>query len=173
MIRIDERITAAAPSRAFLAAAGVERWPEILPHYRLVRFLDQRGFGQGVVEMSAWRDFAGPLRYPVWWVSEMQSDGEVPLIRYRHVDGITVGMDVRWEFIPAPGGTRVRIVHEWDGPDWPLVGGLAATTVIGPWFVSAIARRTLAGVCAEAERTESGQRRRSAPDRYREETPRA
>lgn len=153
MIRIDERVTTASPSQAFRAAADVERWPEILPHYRWVRFREKRDFGNGVVEMAAWRDFGGPLRWPTWWVSEMEADPAEPIVRYRHIGGITRGMDVRWEFVPAlDGGTLVRVVHEWDGPRWPLIGGLAARLVIGPHFVSAIARRTLAGVCAAAER---------------------
>jgi uncharacterized membrane protein len=152
MIRVDEHITSAPTDVAFHVGADVERWPEILPHYRWVRFQDRRGFGHGVVEMAAWRDFAGPVRYPTWWASEMEADADVPIVRYRHVDGITRGMDVRWEFLDAGEGTRVRIVHEWEGPAWPVIGRFAADAVIGPHFVSAIAQRTLAGVCAEAER---------------------
>jgi hypothetical protein len=151
MIRIDERISAAPREALFQAAADVERWPEILPHYRWVRFHEKVGFGQGVVEMAAWRDFVGPLRYPTWWKSEMEADTAVPIVRYRHVDGITRGMDVRWEFLDSPGGTLVRVVHEWDGPPWPVIGRFAASYVIGPHFVSVIARRTLAGVCEKAE----------------------
>lgn len=152
MIRIDERISTAPRDALFRAAADVERWPVILPHYRWVRFHERRDFGQGVVEMAAWRDFIGPLRYPTWWKSEMEADPGVPIVRYRHVGGITRGMDVRWEFLDAASGTLVRVVHEWDGPKWPVIGRFAATRVIGPHFVSVIARRTLAGVCAEAER---------------------
>lgn len=152
MIRIDERATMAPPSTVFRVAADVERWPDILPHYRWVRFREKRGFARGVVEMAAWREFGGPLRWPTWWLSEMDTDPAVPIVRYRHIDGITRGMDVRWEFVPAAaGGTLVRVVHEWDGPAWPLISGIAAELVIGPHFVSAIATRTLAGVCAAAE----------------------
>jgi ribosome-associated toxin RatA of RatAB toxin-antitoxin module len=154
MIRIDERATTASPAQAFRAAADVERWPEILPHYRRVRFREKESFGRGVVEMAAWRDFIDPVRWPTWWVSEMEADGAVPIVRYRHIGGITRGMDVRWEFVPAvDGGTLVRVVHEWDGPRWPLIGRIAANLVIGPHFISAIATRTLAGVCADAERS--------------------
>lgn len=152
MIRIDERATTASPSRVFRVAADVERWPDILAHYRWVRFREQRGFAMGVVEMAAWRDFGGPLRWPTWWLSEMDSDPDVPVVRYRHIGGITRGMDVRWEFVPVlGGGTLVRVIHEWDGPRWPLIRRFAANVVIGPHFVSAIAERTLAGVCAAAE----------------------
>ncbi len=152
MIRTDDRVTAAPPEAVFQVAADVERWPDILPHYRWVRFQRKTGFGRGVVEMAAWRDFGGPLRYPTWWASEMEADPDEPVVRYKHVDGITRGMDVVWEFHPTDAGTRVRIVHEWDGPPWPLIRSIAANWVIGPHFVSAIAQRTLAGICREAER---------------------
>ncbi|MGH7481518.1 MAG: SRPBCC family protein [Longimicrobiales bacterium] len=142
-----------APVQAcYRVAADVERWPRILPHYRWVRFQDRRGFGTGRVEMAAWRDFGGPLRYPTWWTSDMRVDEAEPAVHYRHVGGVTKGMSVKWSFESVDGGTLIRIVHEWDGPDWPLVGRFAADRVIGPHFVSAIAARTLAGVGAEAER---------------------
>ncbi|NIP80829.1 MAG: hypothetical protein GWM90_17075 [Gemmatimonadetes bacterium] len=157
MTRTDELVTSAPADIVFRVAADVERWPEILPHYRWVRFREKQGFGRGVVEMAAWRDFAGPLRYPTWWASRMDADPDVPIVRYHHVDGITRGMDVAWEFFPEDGGTRVRIIHEWDGPAWPLIRGIAADAVIGPHFISAIARRTLAGVGAEAERRAAGE----------------
>ena len=157
LIRTDDRITTAPVDLVFRAAADVERWPDILPHYRWVRFEEKRGFGQGVVEMAAWRDFGGPLRWPTWWKSEMTTDADEPAVRYRHIDGITRGMDVVWEFHEANGGTLVRIIHEWDGPAWPLIRGIAANLVIGPHFVSAIAQRTLDGVCAEAERGARGE----------------
>jgi len=152
LIRTDDHITTAPIELAFRVAADVEGWPDILPHYRWVRFHEKRGFGQGVVEMAAWRDFIGPVRYPTWWVSEMATDPDEPVVRYRHIDGITRGMDVAWEFHDHPDGVLVRVIHEWAGPGWPLINGIAANGVIGPHFVSAIARRTLAGVCAEAER---------------------
>ena len=74
-------------------------------------------------------------------------------MRYRHVDGVTTGMDVEWSFRPVDGGTHVRIVHAWDGPGWPGIGTVAALAIIGPVFVHGIASRTLAGLAAVAERT--------------------
>ncbi len=137
----------APPERCFRVAADVERWPRILGHYRWVRFLRNDGFGTGLVEMAARRPF-GPLGYPVWWVSEMRADADLPAVFYRHVRGITTGMDVEWRFHPhGDGSTRVEIVHEWpDGPRWPLIGRIAADWVIGPVFIHAVAGRTLQGV---------------------------
>ncbi|NIR42764.1 MAG: hypothetical protein GWN99_02720 [Gemmatimonadetes bacterium] len=137
--------------RCFRVAADVERWPEILPHYRWVRFQRRDGFGRGRVEMAARRNF-GPLGYPVWWVSEMEIEEATPLVRYHHVDGITRGMDVEWRFHPADDATRVEIVHAWpEGPGWPLIGKFAANAVIGPVFIHHVAGETLAGVKREAE----------------------
>ena len=132
------------------AASDVERWPEILPHYRRVTYLRKDGPGQGRVEMAAVRRF-GPLPWPVWWASEMETDREAKEVRYQHVDGITEGMDVVWRFEPVNEAgespvTRVVIVHDWEGPDWPLIDGIAARWVIGPRFVHVVAGRTLEGI---------------------------
>jgi hypothetical protein len=116
-----------------------------------VRFRERARDGGGVVEMAAWRPF-GPLRWPTWWLSAMAVDDAAPAVRFRHVAGVTAGMEVEWSFRPAPdGATAVRIVHAWDGPRWPLVGRFAAVRVIGPVFVHGIASRTLAGLAAVAE----------------------
>lgn len=152
MLTLDEQLCEADADVCFQVAADVEDWPRILPHYRWVRFHRKEGFAHGVVEMAAWRHF-GKLGYPTWWVSEMEHDAGERVVRYRHIDGITKGMDVVWEAKPQEDGrTLLRIVHEWTGPSWPLIGGIAADWVIGPHFISHIAGRTLAGVAAEAER---------------------
>ena len=150
-MRTVDRATARAPlDRVFAVAADVERWPAILPHYRWVRFRERRPTG-GIVEMAAWRPF-GPVGWPTWWVSEMELDAVARCVRYRHVRGVTTGMDVEWRVDGRDGEARVEIVHAWRGPRWPLIGGLAASLVIGPVFIHGIASRTLAGVCREAER---------------------
>lgn len=149
MIQVDRRLVRAPLERMFALAAEVERWPEHLPHYRWVRFLDRRTDG-GLVEMAAYRPF-GPLQYPTWWVSEMTIDRASPAVRYRHVRGITRGMDVLWAFEPRADGLEVTITHWWDGPAWPLIRVPAARLVIGPLFVHGIAQRTLAGLARAAE----------------------
>jgi hypothetical protein len=149
---IDETVANAPADVCFQVAADVEGWPRILGHYRWVRFLRKDGFAQGLVEMAAWRRF-GPVGWPTWWISEMAHDPAGRTVAYHHVYGITRGMDVLWEVKPlGDGRSHLRIVHEWDGPEWPLIGRFAANMVIGPHFVSAIAGRTLAGVAKEAER---------------------
>lgn len=155
METVDERVVRAPVERMFTLAREVEHWPAYLAHYRFVRFRRRDADGGGLVEMSASRPF-GVLRWPTWWLSEMRVDAATPAIRFRHVGGVTRGMDVEWSFRPvgasSPDATLVRIVHAWDGPRWPLVGVFAATNVIGPVFVHGIAARTLAGLARVAER---------------------
>jgi len=155
METVDQRIVR-APSRViFDLARRVDEWPAHLAHYRFVRFRTRASDGGGVVEMSANRPF-GVANWPTWWLSQMAVNTPdrtaAPAVRFRHVGGITTGMDVEWTFRPAAGGTHVEILHVWDGPRWPLIGVLAATAVIGPVFVHGIASRTLAGLARAAER---------------------
>ncbi len=147
-----------APWRVmFDLARNVEEWPTHLAHYRYVRFRARATDGGGVVEMAADRPF-GPVGWPTWWLSEMSVDEGAPSIRFRHIGGITRGMDVEWSFRTVSSGTLVRILHVWDGPRIPFIGIPAATFVIGPVFIHGIASRTLAGLAAVAEREASRQR---------------
>jgi ribosome-associated toxin RatA of RatAB toxin-antitoxin module len=149
MITVDERRVAAPLEQVFARAADVEKWPAILPHYRYVRMQERRPDG-GIVEMSANRPF-GPLNWPTWWASEMWIDPARHEVRYHHIRGITRGMDVVWRLVPDGDGTHVSIVHEWQGPAWPLLRYPAAEWVIGPVFVHGIASRTLLGIARAAE----------------------
>jgi ribosome-associated toxin RatA of RatAB toxin-antitoxin module len=151
LFQLDEAIVRAPVETIFRLAADVERCPAHLPHYRFVRFRSRSTDGGGTVEMSANRPF-GPLDWPTWWCSHMAVDHEAPSVRYRHIEGITTGMDVEWTFAAHAEGTHVRLFHVWDGPSWPLIRVPAATLVIGPVFVHGIAQRTLAGLAAAAER---------------------
>ncbi len=151
MTTVDEAVVRAPVREIFALARDVERWPAHLPHYRFVRFRHRTPDGGGLVEMAANRPF-GIVQWPTWWLSEMAVDDTQPWIRFRHVGGITTRMDVEWNFTVVPEGTRVRIVHVWNGPSWPLIGALAATQVIGPVFVHGIASRTLVGLAHAAER---------------------
>lgn len=159
MRTVDERDVRAPQAVIFELAADVERWPEHLAHYRFVRFRARQGSG-GIVEMSASRPF-GPVKWPTWWVSHMEvqqrADG-TPSIRFRHIEGITTGMEVEWSFTPVTGGTHVTVLHVWNGPSWPVIGEIAARAVIGPVFVHGIASRTLAGLALAAERRQTSTR---------------
>lgn len=151
METIDERLVRAPVGTIFRLVREVEHWPGLLAHYRFVRFSERAVDGGGIVQMSANRPF-GLLDWPTWWTSQMAVDHAAPSVRFHHIGGVTKGMDVEWSFEAVEGGTHVRLLHVWDGPNWPLIGVFAATAVIGPIFVHGIAKRTLEGLAREAER---------------------
>ena len=108
----------------------------------------ERRAGGGIVEMAAWRPF-GPLATRRGGFRKCGSTGGSRVL-YRHIRGITTGMDVVWRLVPGDEGTEVTIVHEWNGPAWPLLRRPAADWVIGPVFIHGIASRTLAGIRRDA-----------------------
>jgi hypothetical protein len=133
--------------RIVALGADVERWPEILPHYRWVTLLDGGG-DRKVVEMAARRG-----RIPLRWraVQEIDRSGATPVIAYHHIAGPTRGMDVAWTFDVRQDHVHVAIAHDFR-PPWPLVGDLVADHVIGPHFIEYVARRTLGTIKTIVER---------------------
>ena len=138
---------AAPPARIYGLAAPVERWPAILPHYRWVKVLEERG-NTRLVEMACWRD-----RIPVRWTALEELVPDVPRIRFLHVAGVTRGMEVAWEFVAQGNVTEVRIEHDLT-LRWPFIGPLIAERIIGPHFVSDVAGKTLRRIQILAESTD-------------------
>lgn len=139
----------AAPwERIFPHAAEVERWPEILPHYRYVTAVPDPN-GERRFAMGARR---GPI--PVRWEAIQRPMPADRMIEFVHTGGVTRGMWVAWRFEPVDGGTDVSIEHRLE-LGWPLIGRFAANHVIGPQFIEAIAGRTLATIRALVERDAS------------------
>ena len=89
---------------------------------------------------------------PVRWRALQWLQAEHPRTGcyYRHVGGVTRGMDVEWRIEPSAGGTDVTIVHRF-APNWPWPGALIARYLVCGFFVHAIADRTLAGIKTAAE----------------------
>jgi ribosome-associated toxin RatA of RatAB toxin-antitoxin module len=127
-------------------AADIERWPEILPHYRWVTLLEGGG-DRKTVEMAARRG-----RIPVKWraIQEIDRNGPAPVIRFTHIGGVTKGMEVAWTFEPKHRSVAVRIDHDFS-PPWPIIGPAIADRIIGPHFVEAIAGKTLRTIKAIVE----------------------
>ena len=144
--RLHQRIDAPY-ERIFALAANVERWPQILPHYRYVRPVPDPS-GERRFAMGARR---GPI--PVTWEAIQRPLPEERRIEFVHTGGVTRGMWVAWRFEERDGGVDVSIEHRLD-LRWPLIGELVARTVIGPQFIEAIAGRTLRRVKALAEGTQ-------------------
>jgi len=141
----DHIIIDAPPVRIYDLAAHIERWPDILPHYRYVTLFRDDGRTR-LAEMAATRDGG----FPVKWTSIEEIDPAKHSIRFRHVRGVTRGMDVEWIIEPGPSGTDVRIVHDFN-PPWPrIVGPLFARYVVGN-FIHNIASKTLRTIKGLAE----------------------
>jgi ribosome-associated toxin RatA of RatAB toxin-antitoxin module len=149
----NEILIRAEAEKIYTLAAAVERWPQILPHYRWVRVLNDHG-NRRLVEMAARRD-----RIPVRWRAEQRLFPDVPRITFHHVGGITKGMEVEWAFTPLDEGVvRVSILHDLPRLiGWPLVGEVAADRIVGPLFVSNIAGKTLRRIKELAETRTTGQ----------------
>ena len=135
----------AAPSDVFRLAAEVDRWPEILPHYRWVKSVWQHG-STSLVEMAARRGWI-----PVKWTSIQQRSEKDLRILYKHVAGITEGMWVEWKIEPAPDGVEVTIIHDL-ALEKRIVNSRLGKWIVGEVFVKKIADKTLKYIKAYAER---------------------
>ncbi len=147
MLTTNKLTINAEAETVFRLAADVLRWPQILPHYRWVK-LQRDDQQRVVVEMAARRDFI-----PVKWLSIQDVDPKHRVIRYKHIGGVTTGMDVEWSIIEEDGKVTAVILHEWD-PPWPLPSLLRRLLahLTGEVFVRAIADRTLHHIKRQAEK---------------------
>ena len=147
-VHTENRIEIRAPSDVvFRLAADVLNWPAILEHYRYVQLVPgaETPHGGRLVKMGASRN-----GIPVSWTSVQEAQPESGCIQYRHVAGVTKGMDVTWRVVPTPDGTAVTIYHQLESPRWWLRSRLAAY-VVGELFVKNIADKTLRGIRNRAE----------------------
>ncbi len=134
----------ASPERVFRLAAEVAHWPRFLPHYRWVRVLEAHGEHR-IVEMAARR---GP--FPVRWTARQRLRPDRGRIVYKHVRGLTAGMDVEWRLTPTQEGTHVLIVHDLPPHHWLLRTRLGAW-IVGEFFIRGIAAQTLVQLKRAAE----------------------
>jgi ribosome-associated toxin RatA of RatAB toxin-antitoxin module len=140
----------ASPARVFELARDVSRWPQLLPHYRRVS-VERRANGRILARMLAVRP--GPLPVPLLWRAEQWAETTDPddlRLRFRHVRGVTRGMDVTWHIRPAPGGCSVTIEHDFRRPV-PLLGAEVLPAILDRVFVRPVAGQTLRTFKALAE----------------------
>jgi ribosome-associated toxin RatA of RatAB toxin-antitoxin module len=91
------------PDRVYALASLVEDWPTFLPHYRWVRVYGRDG-NRRTVEMAAWR-----TGIPVRWVSHQWLWPEERRITFRHIGGLSRGMEVEWRIeVQEATGDRVQ-----------------------------------------------------------------
>lgn len=119
----------------FETAADLERWPEFLPHYRFIRYLE-RGDRRNIVIMAAVRS-----GIPISWTSEQVIDRDRLEVRFHHLKAFTKGMRVVWSFNETPAGVLVQIVHDLQFRV-PALAPLA-DRIIGNFFIHHIAGETL------------------------------
>jgi len=120
----------------FETAANLSLWPEILPHYRSITYLEKSP-SRNVVKMAARRGWI-----PVSWTSEQVIDKGKREVHFHHLKAFTRGMHVVWTFQAEGDSVRVRIRHDMK-PNIPLVGGFVADKIIGQFFIHHVANRTL------------------------------
>lgn len=133
---VDDILMHADQDSIYQLAVNVEQWPEILPHYRWVRVLEERD-GQRTVEMSALRGWI-----PVKWTSLQAVDAVRRRVHYYHIGGATRGMEVEWHLEKEGDAVRVTIIHEMS-LTMPLVRLAIGRWIVGRFFVHYIASRTL------------------------------
>lgn len=127
-------------------SSQIEQWDMRLPHYRKVKMAKIDDADEHYVAfMSAWRDIL-----PVWWRSEQtrhyNQNPALASIHYKHIEGLTRGMQVIWTFTPTanPDELLVEISHDWT-PSWFLIGNIASR-LICQYVVHNIADKTLATI---------------------------
>ena len=127
----------------FETAANLEMWPEILPHYRYIRFLE-RSPNRNVVVMAAKRS-----GIPISWTSEQIIDRERFEVHFHHLRAFTKGMNVVWTFTETPDGILVEITHDLQFRVKFLAS--IADKIIGGFFIGHIANKTLCCMKAYVE----------------------
>ncbi|MDR7401894.1 MAG: SRPBCC family protein [Armatimonadota bacterium] len=141
MRTVHEATIPAPPQTVFDLVWDVEGWPRLDPAYRWCRVLE-RGAGAVRFEMG------GRIRgWPARWTALLTGDRSEGWLRFRHVGGLTTGMEVVWVLRARPPGTHVVLAHDLT-LRWPVGGRLACDLVVGPVFIDWIARRTLRAVAA-------------------------
>ena len=119
----------------FETAANLELWPQILPHYRYIHYLE-RSPGRNVVVMAATRS-----GIPISWTSEQIIDRDCVEVRFHHLKAFTKGMRVVWTFQEVPAGVMVEIKH--DLAFRVKILAPIADKIIGDFFIHHIANKTL------------------------------
>ena len=135
MHKVNSIIMHAPKMSIFETAANLELWPEILPHYRYIHFL-QRSPDRNTVVMAARRS-----GIPISWASEQIIDRGKLEIHFHHLKSWTKGMKVVWTFSDTPDGVLVEISHDLRFRI-PAVAPII-DLVIGDFFIHNIANKTL------------------------------
>jgi ribosome-associated toxin RatA of RatAB toxin-antitoxin module len=144
-VHTSHRARIAAPlDQVFAIARDVEAWPSLLREYRWCRIVE-RGPSRLVFSMGGW-----VRGWPARWTAAQEVNPAAQRITFRHLAGITRGMEVEWRFAADGNAVEVELVHEFT-MQWPVIGRLVGDLVVGPIFIDFIARKTLQAVRRRAE----------------------
>src|SRR5213078_1906997 len=135
MHKTNSIVMCAPRTTVFNTAANLELWPQILPHYRYIRYLE-RSPDRNVVVMAATRS-----GIPISWTSEQIIDREKIEIHFHHLKAFTKGMRVVWRFQESTTGVLVEIEHDLQFR-MNLFAPMA-DKIIGDFFIHNIANKTL------------------------------
>jgi ribosome-associated toxin RatA of RatAB toxin-antitoxin module len=135
MHKTNSIIMCAPRMAVFETAANLELWPQILPHYRYIRYLEHSP-SRNVVVMAATRS-----GIPISWTSEQVIDRDRVEVRFTHLKALTKGMRVVWTFQEVPAGVLVEIKH--DLAFRVKILAPVADKIIGDFFIRHIANQTL------------------------------
>ena len=135
MHKTNSIIMCAPRMAVFETAANLELWPQILPHYRYIRYLEHSP-SRNVVVMAATRS-----GIPISWTSEQVIDRDRVEVRFTHLKALTKGMRVVWTFQEVPAGVLVEIKH--DLVFRVKILAPVANKIIGDFFIRHIANQTL------------------------------
>jgi ribosome-associated toxin RatA of RatAB toxin-antitoxin module len=84
--------------RVFSLAEDVMRWPEIMPHYKSVKLLDEYG-NKKVLEMVAYVETSSGKRVlPIKWTAIQESIPEERALSFWLIKGPLKDMEVEWTF---------------------------------------------------------------------------
>jgi hypothetical protein len=152
-------ISVGAPAElVFRLARDIERWPRLLPHYLDVSRQSAGSDGALVLRMIAVRPLLGLQGFglPVVWRARTWAEPDTLRLRFRHLGGVTAGMDVTWRIEPTPTGCHVAIEHVFRRRlPIPLLGDRLGDELlpafVDRFFTRPIAQRTLATFKALAE----------------------
>jgi len=152
-------IEIAAPAElVFRLARDIERWPALLPHYVSVRRVGRQDDGALILRMIAVRPTFGlaGVGPPVAWRARTWAEPDGLRLRFRHLGGVTAGMDVTWRIEPTAAGCHVAIEHVFRRRlPVPFLGEQLGDELlpafVDRFFTRPIARRTLATFQALAE----------------------
>jgi len=147
-LSVEVEATAAG---VFELAGDLTRWAQLLPHYRRVTIQSRNG-ERVLAQMVAVRQ-VGPVPLPVTWRAEQWADASDPAdlrLHFRHVRGVTRGMEVTWHIRQNATGCQVTIEHDFSRR-LPLLGPDLLPALVNRFFIRPIAGRTLASFKALAE----------------------